>query len=522
MLLEHNAVTKDLRRVDLRFASCYPNLYRSAMSSLGFHILYDFINSREDVYCERVVYPYSRSIETGTILKDFDVVSFSLQYEQDYFNVLEMLKNSAIPLQKEKRTSKHPLIIAGGPCASSNPLPMSKFIDIFVIGEAEVVMDDLIDHCIDLKNPRDNLDSFLEIDGIYLPDHPVKLVTVKDLKDACHPIRQVFPETDEKKYIPAFGNAFLLEVSRGCTRGCRFCMAGCIYRPRREMPIKELFKIAEKGYHATGLKKIALIGAAVSDHSQIEELCIGLYERDFQVTTPSLRIDSISDSLLEVLKSSGLKTITIAPESILKIRKTANKTIKDEEIENAIKNAFIHDLNVKLYFILGLPTESENDIKELAVYIKHLNGLGNKINQVRISVNPFVPKPHTPFQWESFKIEEIKSKIKFLKSELKLRSFKIENPKNSLIQYVLSMGGSDLGDIIERSVFEKVSIKEWQSHAPNWNLNNELPWKNINVGISDEFLRKEYEKAMNNYPTLWCEEYGCYKCGACDDKETIP
>lgn len=516
MLLEHNAVIKNLRNVDLRFASCYPNLYRSAMSSLGFHILYDFLNSREDVYCERVVYPYSNSIETGTSIKDFDVVSFSLQYEQDYFNVLEMLKTSGIPLQKERRTSEHPLIIAGGPCASSNPLPMSRFIDLFVVGEAEVVMDKLIDICIDLENPRDNLDSFLDIDGIYIPDHPVKLVTVKDLNDACHPIRQVFPETDEKEYIPAFGRAFLLEVSRGCARGCRFCMAGCIYRPRREMPVQDLFKIAERGRNATGLKKIALIGAAVSDHSQIEKLCMGLYERGFQVTTPSLRIESVTDDMLEVLKSSGLKTITIAPESIWKIRKAVNKTVTDEMIENTIKKAFNYDLNVKLYFMLGLPTENIHDMKDLVVYIKELTGFGNKRNKVRISVNPFIPKPHTPFQWESFDMEEIKSKIKYLKSKIKLRSFKIENPKNSLIQYVLSMGGSDLGGIIERSLFEKISIKEWQSNSPNWNLEDELPWKNIDVGISEEFLKNEYQKSMSGDLTLWCEEHGCYNCGACD------
>ena len=186
MLLEHNAIIKDIRKVDLRFASCYPNLYRSAMSSLGFHIIYDFLNSREDMYCERVVYPHSKSLETGTYIKDFDIVSFSLQYEQDYFNVLNMLKNGGIPLRKENRNSKHPLVIAGGPCASSNPLPMSRFIDLFVVGEAELILDDLLDMYMDLENPRKDLEAFLEIDGVYLPDHPVKMVTVPDL-NGCVP-----------------------------------------------------------------------------------------------------------------------------------------------------------------------------------------------------------------------------------------------------------------------------------------------------------------------------------------------
>lgn len=448
MLIEHNAIIKDIRRVDLRFASCYPNLYRSAMSSLGFHIIYDFLNGREDVYCERVVYPTPKSLETGTLLKEFDIVSFSLQYEQDYFNVLTMLKNGGIPLKKEDRNSNHPLVIAGGPCASSNPLPMSDFIDLFIVGEAEVILDEVLDTYLELDNPRNNLEAFLEIDGVYLPDHHVKMVTVLDLKNACHPIRQVVPETDEKKYIPAFGRAFLLEVSRGCTRGCRFCMAGCIYRPRREMPIKDLFKIAERGGHTTGLKKIALIGAAVSDHTKMEELCEGLHDRGFQVTTPSLRIESVTDNLLEILKQSGLKTITIAPESIWKVRKVANKSITDEMIENTIKTAFKHDLNVKLYFMLGLPTEEQEDLNSLVDYLKVLIKMGKRKNQVRLSINPFIPKPHTPFQWEGFNLEELKSKINYIESNIKLKSLKIENPTNALTQYVLSVGGKELGEVL--------------------------------------------------------------------------
>ena len=516
MLLEHNAIVKDIRKVDLRFASCYPNLYRSAMSSLGFNIIYDFLNSREDIYCERVVYPTSKSLETGTYLKEFDIVSFSLQYEQDYFNVLSMLKNGGIPINKEDRNSTHPLVIAGGPCSSSNPLPMSKFIDLFVVGEAEMILDELLDKYLELDDPRNNLESFLDIDGVYLPDHPVKMVTVPDLKDACHPIRQVVPETNKKEYIPAFGRAFLLEVSRGCTRGCRFCMAGCIYRPRREMPIKELFKIAERGGRATGLKKIALIGAAVSDHSKMEELCEGLYEMGFQVTTPSLRIESITDNLLEILKQSGLKTITIAPESIWKVRKAANKSITNEMIESTIKTAFKHSLNVKLYFMLGLPTEDQNDIRCLGDYIKELIRMGQRKNQVRLSINPFIPKPHTPFQWEGFNLEELKSKIDYINSIIKIKSFKIENPKNALIQYVLSMSGQSLGDVLERSMNEKISVKEWTELAYKWDLNDTLPWKNIDVGISDTFLKDEYNKALNGNLTPWCEEFGCYNCGACD------
>ena len=282
------------------------------------------------------------------------------------------------------------------------------------------------------------------------------------------------------------------------------------------MPLKDLLKIAERGGHATGLKKIALIGAAVSDHSKMEELCEGLNEMGFQVTTPSLRIESITDNLLEILKQSGLKTITIAPESIWKIRKAANKSITDEMIESTIKRAFKHKLNVKLYFMLGLPTEDQNDLKILTDYIKDLISMGDKQNQVRLSINPFIPKPHTPFQWEGFNLEGLKSKIEYINSNIKLRSFKIENPKNALIQYVLSMGGEELGAVLERSLNEKISINEWTKLAHKWDIEDDLPWKNIDVGISDKYLKSEYKKALNKDLTPWCEDFGCYNCGACD------
>ena len=244
MLMEQNVVIKNPRKVDLRFASCYPNLYKAAMSSLGFHIIYDFLNSREDVYCERVVYPYVESLESNTKLADFDIVSFSLQYEPDYFNVLKMLNNAGIEVRKENRNKDDPFIIAGGPCASSNPLPMSKFIDLFIIGEAEVILDEVLDLYMELDDPRKEIEAFLDIKGVYVPDNHVKMAIVENMDDACHPVRQIVSKTDDKKFIPAFGDAFLLGVSRGCTRGCRFCMAGCLYRPRRETSLKKLFKIA--------------------------------------------------------------------------------------------------------------------------------------------------------------------------------------------------------------------------------------------------------------------------------------
>lgn len=516
MLLEHNVVIKDPHRVAIRFASCYPNLYRSAMSSLGYHIIYDFLNSREDLYCERVVYPYSKSLESNTRLKDFDIVGFSLQYEQDYFNVLEMLSKAGIPVRKKDRTKEDPLIIAGGPCASSNPLPMSDFIDVFLTGEAEVMMGQFIDTYLELDNPRKEIDAFLDIKGVYIPDNPVKMVVVEDLKDAWHPIRQVVPETDDKDYIPAFGRAFLLGVSRGCTRGCRFCMAGCMYRPRREMPLNHLLKIAEDCRLATGLNRVALIGTAVSDYPRIEELCFKLMERDFEITTPSLRIESLSPELLTTLKESGLKTITIAPESTWRIREVANKPITNDDILNIMKQAFDFNLNVKLYFMLGLPTETRGDLDDLISLISSLEKIPQRKSALRISINPFIPKPHTPFQWHEFHYQDLKKKVKYFKSQLRRSNLKIDSPRMALIQYVLSHGTEVIGKIIEKSLHEKIPIPEWEKLTSKWDLNSRLPWDNIDVGIKKEFLKTEYQRALKGDLTPWCETFGCYDCGACD------
>ena len=335
------------------------------------------------------------------------------------------------------------------------------------------------------------------------------------MEDAWRPVRQVFPETDNKELIPAFGNAFLLEVSRGCARGCRFCMAGCLYRPRREVHLKTLLKTAEEGREHTGLNKIALIGAAVSDYSHIEELCYELLENGFQVTTPSLRVESISSNLIQSLKRSGLKTITIAPESIWRLRKVVNKPISDEEIKSAMENAFSNEMNVKLYFLTGLPTETNEDINDMLNLISELQDMAPHHNSLRISINPFIPKPHTPFQWAEFNLKEIKSKVNFLKKHLKNKHFKVENPNKALKQYVLSMGDANLGDIIEESSLKKFPTGKWKKLMPIWRETTETPWKNIDVGVTDDFLQDEYNKALNGDLTPWCETFGCYHCGSC-------
>ena len=593
MFKEKNIIIKNPLKADIRFGLVYPNVYKTAMSSLGYQIIYNYINEREDTYSERIIYPSTRSLETNSPLSDFDIVSFSLQYEQDYFHVLEMLREADIPLRREDRTSDDPLIIAGGPCASANPLPLSDFIDIFVVGEAEAVMYDFLDlysslnlskkskkskksknnkineneDCID--DDKRDLAPFLDIEGLYISEfnNETNIVLSDDMESIYHLTCPIVTETDDKDFIPAFSNSILLNVSRACTRGCRFCMSSYMYRPLRETNLDDLFSIAEEARENTGLNKISLIGAAVSDYSRINELTEGLKERGFQVSTPSMRIESITRETLVALKSSGLKTLTIAPESIYSLRKRINKDIKDEEVLRVISDAVELGFNIKLYFLIGLPYESEDDIEELANMMKQIDSMKYNIDSnstssiklndnsiksipnsssendaissaskskksrkkdkksksrkkpkvsISFSVNPVIPKPHTPLQWETYGMKEIKSKIKYLKKNLKGLDIKFDSAKMGLIQYVLSCGDKDIGNLIERSLNEKISIREWGEKAPSYDLEDELPWDSINVSVSKEFLKSEYEKIRTGEQTPWCEDGICYNCGACN------
>ena len=593
MFKEKNIIIKNPLKADIRFGLVYPNVYKTAMSSLGYQIIYNYINEREDTYSERIIYPSTRSLETNSPLSDFDIVSFSLQYEQDYFHVLEILREADIPLRREDRTSDDPLIIAGGPCASANPLPLSDFIDIFVVGEAEAVLYDFLDLYSSLKlskkskkskinksnkinenedgfdDDKMDLSPFLDIEGLYISEfnNETNIVLSEDMESIYHLTCPIVTETDDKDFIPAFSNSILLNVSRACTRGCRFCMSSYMYRPLRETNLEDLFSIAEEARANTGLNKVSLIGAAVSDYSRINELTEGLKDRGFQVSTPSMRIESITRETLTALKSSGLKTLTIAPESIYSLRRRINKDIKDEEVLRVVSDAVELGFNIKLYFLIGLPYESEDDIKELASMMKQIDSMKYDIDSnskssiklndnsiksmsssssendsvssaskskkskkkdkkskskkkakvsISFSVNPVIPKPHTPLQWETYDMKEIKSKIKYLKKNLKGLDIKFDSAKMGLIQYVLSCGDKGIGDLIERSLNEKISIRQWGENAPNYDLEDELPWDSINVSVSKEFLKSEYEKIKTGEQTPWCEDGICYNCGACN------
>jgi len=503
---EANVVKKDWRRVDLRVALCYPNIYRVGMTGLPIRLLYALLNSREDVACERFFKPTLDepllSLESHQPLWKFDVVAFSLQYEWDYANALWMLMESGIPPRSGERGKEHPIVIAGGPCAIENPLPLSRHVDLFIIGEAEEVLDRVVDAVI--NHGRDALEELSGERGVYVPsmDEHATRVWVKNLDEAPHPTAQVVPLVDEKSpYMTTFGRAIDLEVTRGCGRGCKFCLIGHTYRPMRHRSLEKLEEILTECVKWTPAGKVSIIGAALSDHPDLEDVCQMVVDMGLELSIPSIRPEAVTERLAELLVGGGQRRVTMAPDAATEnLRRAIRKGISEEEIMDAAKTLLKSGVRgLKLYFMVGLPGERREDVDAIAQLARKIADLGYPPKSIHLSINPLVPKPHTPFQREPFAdLQYIRECIRRVRQLLKGdRRITINglDPRQAQIQAALSLGGEELGVVIERAARLGGGLSAWRRAFRECGLdlgrylgrkppNVELPWERIGINLN--------------------------------------
>ena len=535
-----------------KFALVYPNHYHVGMSNLGIHIIYEMLNSRADTSCERVFLPEPKtlaqierskstllSMETQMPLFKFPLIGFAVSFEPDYFNVLKILELGKVKLKSEERGELDPIVIAGGPCATFNPEPLSMFIDAFVIGEGEVVLPPLLDVIYSAKAEKlsrlETLQKLSNVAGVYVPlihnsafripnSALIKRQWLKNLDE--HPAHTVIV-TDDTEF-----NMYLIETARGCGRHCRFCMAGyCFRRPRNRS--LEVLKSEAEAAKKFG-KKIGLMGAAISDYPQINELCQIIREAGLPMSVASFRADSVTAELVEALVASGLKTLTIAPEAgSAKMRAVINKGIEEEHIFKTVELGIVAGVkNFRLYFMIGLPFEELSDVEaivELCNRLKDFIELKSNTNKLTLSINPFIPKPFTPFQWAPMADKKyIEEALKIIRNGLKRKNVEIiaESSRESLVQAVLARGDKSLGEVLT-TAHNNGGLKAFRQAMKSHDIDADyylyrqrdkdevFPWDFLDMGFSKKYLYREYENAKMMKNTEPCFN-NCKRCGVCN------
>ena len=545
-----------------KVAIVYPNTYFVGMSNLGLHIIYEEINRHPASVCERIFLPEKKeldaydktktplmSVETQRPMHQFDVVAFDVTFEMDYFHIPLMLRHGRVPVMSEDRTGFDPIVIAGGPCATFNPEPFADFIDAFIIGEGEGIVTAVLER---IRKGRENgesreetISALAQIDGVYVPvlytpryDDNKRFVGYDIADSAPKIIRRHFePLTSGGETVIAtnfteFGAMYIIEVARGCGRHCRFCMAGYCFRVPRVRPLdilKEGVDRAEK----LG-KKVGLMGAAISDYPEVDELVTYIRSKDMRYSCASLRADSLTQAVVDGLAESGQKTITIAPETgSERLRRVINKGISEENLRTAAQLSAKSGIqHMRLYIMIGLPTETDEDIDAIVGLAErtqaHMAEVGCK-GRLTLSINPFIPKPFTPFQWMAMDHQKsVEKKLQYIKKSLqKNRRIEVlvESPKEAYIQGVLARGDRRLGKVLAACALDRGS-KSFKSEMKKAGLDMDdcnyrerkfedyLPWSHLDMGLRNGYLEQEWQRAVDEAYTPPCME-GCKRCGVC-------
>ena len=583
---EWNQIVKDWDRTDYRICIGFPDIYEIGMSHLGLKIIYHMLNEEDDLLCERVFAPWTDmeqllkekdiglfSLENKRELKDFDLLGFTLQYEMSYTTILNMLSLGKVPVYSSERSKADPFVMAGGSTVF-NPEPIAPFIDFFYIGEAEENLFNVINSLKNWQEKGFNRDVILEklsqLSGVYVPSlyeaqydeqkfiglkpinddikTEINRQRVKDLNNAYCPTDYIVP------YMDIVHNRAVIEVSRGCQRGCRFCAAGMTYRPARERSVEKIIELADQTLASTGYDELALASLSTVDHTKIKEILDQLTKRyhssNISISLPSLRVDEFSVEMAKNVQKIRRSGLTFAPEAGTdKLRQRINKGIKEEDLYKSVKAAFSYGWHrIKLYFMLGLPGETEEDLLGIANMAKKVLEIGQEIRkntdrrmkkiEVQVNVTTFIPKPFTPFQWvKMVSLSEIKDKINFLQKHLRKKgiNFDWNDPEVSRLEGLVARGDRRMSDVIYHVWKQGSRLEGWNEHIyperwfealGKYNIEVEsiigekssdqpLPWDHLVAGVNRTFLYEEYKKSLLSEETPDCRWNYCSDCGVC-------